>query len=218
LQPYDGRSVSFAIMAHPRRAQWAVDLGRELDCEIIWDKHNDRHETGLRAIKAYDAGATHHCVIQDDAILCKDFKPAVSELIKYPKPLAPVGLYYGAKGVSATRHSSIHSFATSKNAKWIIRKGPVWGPGIIYPRKTVRDLVRFYENSEIQNYDRRVMRFYESINESCWYTIPSLVDHRQEDNASLCAHDRPNRQARLFCGPQSALELRWDGPAVRSKL
>lgn len=211
-----GTSVSFTVMAHPKRKEWAEDLAVQIPATIIWDTKNDRHDTGQRSIESFDASFTHHCVIQDDVILAPNFTETVKNVILYPDESAPISLYYGAKGSRGSQHASAHAFAESKNAAWLIRKGPVWGPGIIYPTSTIPELLRFYRNSAVENYDRRVMRFYQHINQDCWYTIPSLVEHRAEDNPSLCGHDKPNRQARLFAGPQSALEVDWSGPAVRS--
>jgi hypothetical protein len=217
LDSYAGRSVSYTIMAHKKREAWAKELAEQLSCDITWDEKNDRHDTGIRAINAYEKGVTHHCVIQDDAILADNFKENVEELIKYTPEEAPIGLYYGAKGSARSAHVEAHNQATKHDASWLIRKGPIWGPGIIYPVKTIYRLTQFYENSPVQNYDRRVMRFYQSINQNCWYTIPSLVDHRAEDNPSLCGHNKEGRQARVF-GPQSDPSMRWNGTSVRSNV
>jgi len=218
LEPYEGRSVSFTVMAHPKRQEWAEELAVQIPATITWDEKNDRHDTGLRAIKAHGANVTHHCVVQDDAILSPDFRETVEQLVKYPDPESPISLYYGGKGKSSSAHASAHNLAQTNNAKWLIRKGPIWGPAIIYPVATILSLVKFFEKSVVENYDRRVMRYYQSVNKDCWYTIPSLVEHRQEDNPSLCGHDKANRQARVFLGPQSPLNIEWSGPAVRSQL
>ena len=217
LEAHSGRSVSYTIMAHEKRRTWAEKLAEQLSCDITWDQKNDRHDTGMRAIKNY-GNATHHCVIQDDALLADDFKFHVEQLVQYVDDGCPVGLYYGAKGAQNSAHVQAHNEAMSFDARFLIRKGPIWGPGIIYPVSSIPKLEKFYNSSVVQNYDRRVMRFYESIGKPCWYTIPSLVEHRVDDNPSLCGHNKPNRQARLFHGPQSDLELRWKGPAVRSRL
>ena len=211
-------SVSIVVMAHPKRASWAVELGRELDCEIVWDKYNDRHETGLRAIKAHDVNADYHCVVQDDVQLAPDFIAGLREALKYSEPDCPVGLYYGGKGNKNSLHSQAISAATKNGCAWLERKGPIWGPGIVYPVSTIGDLIHFFEESIIENYDRRVMRYYESVGKKCWYTVPSLVEHRQEDNRSLCNHDRPNRQASYFCGPQSALDVDWSGSVLKAAM
>lgn len=208
--------LSFTVMAHEKRKDWALQIAAEIGCDITWDRINDRHDTGLRAIKAYDSGATHHVVVQDDAHLCEDFVRTVEDAVRYAHPFAPIGLYYGGKGGARSAHVFAHNRAVQENANWIIRKGPIWGPGIVYPVATIPDLVKYFSTSAIQNYDRRVMWYYQSVEQDCWYTIPSLVNHRVEDNPSLCGHNLPNRQARLFAGPQASSVLRWDGPAVRS--
>lgn len=213
----DDTSVSFTVMAHPKRKEWAEELARDIGCDITWDQRNDRHDTGLRAIRAHGVNVTHHVVVQDDVHLCQDFRETVEEMVRYADPYAPIGLYYGAKGKASSRHSMAHEAAVSAGAVWLARPGPVWGPGIIYPVATIPDLVKYFSASIVENYDRRVMKYYESVGKSCWYSVPSLVDHRQEGNPSLCGHDRGNRQSRMFIGPQSGLNVEWSGPVLRSQ-
>jgi hypothetical protein len=215
-EPVQGRSVSYTIMAHPKRKEWAEELSEKLSCEITWDEKNDRHDTGFRSILAYNPDATHHCVIQDDSVVHDTFTSIVDEMIKYVPDNAPVGLYYGGKGSSNSAHVRAHKEAEANGACFLVRKGPIWGPGIIYPVSTIPFLKQFYKNSAVENYDRRVMRFYQKIGQDCWYTVPSLVQHRVENNPSLCGHDRGLRQARLFVGPQDGLEVDWSGPIVKA--
>jgi hypothetical protein len=205
-------------MAHPKRGAWAEELAEQIGATVTWDEKNDRHDTGLRAIKAHGPDATHHCVVQDDVVLHKDFRAAVEKLVSFPDPDAPVGLYYGSKGSTQGAHASAHDWAVRKGATWLVRKGPIWGPGIVYPVSTVPNLVEYFEASRVENYDRRVMRFYQSIGQDCWYTVPSLVEHRVDNNPSLCGHNQPGRQARMFLGPRSALEVDWTGPVVRGDM
>jgi hypothetical protein len=207
--------VSFTVMAHEKRKQWAEEIAEQLGCDITWDRRNDRHDTGLRAIKAYDPDATHHVVVQDDVHLCNNFKEVVTNAIRYAHPFAPIGLYHGGKGNAMSAHVRVVSEAEKHGACWIARKGPIWGPGIVYPVATIPDLIKYFSSSIVENYDRRVMKYYQSVGQMCWYTYPSLVDHRQENNPSLCGHDRGNRVARKFLGPQEALEVDWSGPVVK---
>ena len=216
LEPDATRSVSFVVMAHKKRERWAKEIAEQIGCDIVWDQKNDRHDTGYRAIQAYDKNASHHCVIQDDVILGVNFRLNVESLIQYPEERSPIGLYYGGKGRAHSAHASAHNLAMKYHVVWLIRKGPIWGPGIIYPTSTIPDLSLHFRTSAVENYDRRVMRYYQHINKDCWYTIPSMVDHMVEDNPSLCGHNLSNRQARLFAGPQSDSVLRWNGPALRS--
>ena len=213
----ESRKVSFTIMAHPKRGKWAEELAVQIPATITWDEKNDRHDTGLRAIKAHGLNVTHHCVVQDDAMIVPNFKEIVEKLIQYPDPESPISLYYGGKGKTSSLHASAHDLAVKHKAPWLVRKGPIWGPAIIYPVATIPNLVKYFRKSVVENYDRRVMRYYQSIEKDCWYTVPSLVEHRVEDNPSLCGHNQPNRQARMFVGPQSALDVEWSGPMVRSR-
>jgi len=209
--------VSFTVMAHPKRGEWAEELAKQIPATITWEEKNDRHDTGYKAISSYNPDATHHCVVQDDVILAKNFAASVREACKYADPKSPIGLYYGSKGKTSSQHAVAAEKAKKHNASWIVRKGPIWGPAIVYPVFTISSLLKYFESSIVENYDRRVMRYYESVDQMCWYTYPSLVDHRQEGNPSLCGHDRGERAARCFVGPQNPLEVDWSGPVLKAK-
>lgn len=208
--------VSICIMAHPKRKEWAEELAVQIPATIVWDKINDRHDTGLRAIQAYDKDADWHVVVQDDVLLSENFSQLVHDALRYVPTTSPASFYYGGKGKTSSAHARAAIEARNRNACWIIRRGPVWGPAIAYPTKTIPELVSFFRNSAVENYDRRVMRYYQFAGQLCWYTYPSLVEHRQEDNPSLCGHDRPNRSASSFMSPQKALEVDWSGPAIKA--
>jgi hypothetical protein len=224
VQQYPGAaraevSLSVSVMAHSKRAAWVPELVERVGgANVVWDQKNDRHDTGLRAILDYDPKATHHLVIQDDAVVPDDFREGLVRALRYADPESPVGLYYGGKGSSNSAHVKAWLDAESRGASWLVRKGPIWGPGIVYPVSSIPDLNRFYKESSVQNYDRRVMRFYQSRGKLCWYSMPSLVDHRLEGNPSLVGHDsRGERRARSFIGPRSALDVDWSGPVVVSR-
>ncbi len=209
--------LSFAIMAHPKRRDWVDSLEANMPkATVVWDRVNDRHDTGLRSILAYDREATHHVVVQDDSILGLDFAKGLEKALSYVDPGAPVGLYYGAKGSVGSAHAIAVDFAVQNGASWVVRKGPVWGPAIVFPVDTINELVTYFKSSSTPNYDRRVMEFYQSNGVDCWYSVPSMVDHRTDGNASLAGHDwKGPRAARVFSGPQSLLDVGWDGPVVR---
>jgi hypothetical protein len=199
-------------MAHPKRKSRAVKLSESLGVEIVWDLFDDRHETGFRSIWAADPNADWHVVIQDDAVVCNDLLPGLREALRYVPKDAPVGLYHG--GVSGG-HAKAWSEAEDAGVSWLVRKGPVWGVGIVFPVSTILDLLRFYKSSQVVNYDRRCLSFYQSRGVDCWYTVPSLVDHA--NIKSLSGHDLPQkRNARAFLGPQSALSVDWSKPSLRS--
>lgn len=211
-------SLSVAIMAHQKRAEWVPDIARTIggDIEIVWDKFNDRHETGARAMGSFNPDCTHHLVVQDDVILPQDFRAGVENMLKYVPDNVPVSLYFGGSRPLRSETRSLYEEAIRQNAPFIVYRGPFWGPGIILPTSEIPSMLAWYnKNNDIQNYDRRITRYFDSIGRKCWYTMPSLVDHRDEDNKSLVGHGENNgRHASYFIGPRSALDVDWSGPRI----
>lgn len=198
--------ISVAIMAHRKREQWVPELQDQLgDCEVVWDRHNDRHETGLRSILAYDPKASHHMVVQDDAILCRDLRAGVEQLIEFTDN-HPVALYMGNVGPQA---AALRAMVNSTTPRFVAGEGPHWGVAIALPTAHIPDLAAWYEKQDIPNYDRRISRWYSKEKIECWYTAPSLVQHRK-DNPSLVQGRNGGRQAVWFIGEdESALDLEW---------
>ncbi|MFF2353299.1 NAD-dependent epimerase/dehydratase family protein [Kitasatospora sp. NPDC058115] len=76
----DAVHLSGAVMTHPRRAELARELierCRPEELDLVLDPEPDGPPTGLRtAVRAWSsvpAGATHHLVLQDDAVLTPGF-------------------------------------------------------------------------------------------------------------------------------------------------
>lgn len=211
----DDVKVSFTVMAHKKRKDWAEQVAGDIGCDITWDRINDRHDTGVRAIEAFDPDADWHVVVQDDVQLAPDFADGVREALKWVPAGVPVSFYHGGN-LKTSGHSQAFDLARQSGVCWLERKGPVWGPAIAYPTDNILALTDYFRGSVVQNYDRRVMNFYQSQGILCWYSVPSLVDHKQEENPSLCGHDdRGLRVAREFVGPRSALSVDWSKPVLK---
>lgn len=210
----DEATFSYAIMAHRKREKWVPYLQERMpEAEVVWDRHNDRHETGLRSILSYDKSADYHLVVQDDVILSEDFLEGLAKAVLYVPDGHPLGLYHGRTG---KQNNFAYNRGIKEGASWVAASGPVWGPAIVYPTAGIPDLVGYYRSiPHVQNYDRRVARYYGSAGKQCFYPVPSLVEHRTEDNPSLASPDRTAaRSALRYVGPQSALSVDWSGPVV----
>jgi hypothetical protein len=206
--------ISVAIMAHPRRASWVPQLEEQIggNVQVVWDERNDRWDTGRRSLLAYHEDATHHVVIQDDALVCRDLLAGLRQIAAQAGN-RPVGLYTGnlrpshhlvAANLAAARHSG---------TPWWEGEGPWWGVGIMLPTVDIPKVVAWGDSKpQIANYDMRISRWYLSQNRPCWYTVPSLVEHRHGDgNPSLVpGRTATNRCARWFIGEdRSALDIDW---------
>jgi hypothetical protein len=211
-------SLSAVVMAHPKRAHFVDQLLETVgDIPVIWDEREDRWDTGRRALLAFDPAASHHLVIQDDAIPCRDL-PAGALAAGRAAGERPVCLYVGrGRPHRHTVARAVKRVRAQGSPPWLAMEGPWWGVGIVLPTSQIPELVRWGDANAFPNYDRRITRWYGQAGIDCWYTLPSLVDHRPVDeNPSLIAGRTGNRRAHWFIGTEaSALDVDWEaGPPV----
>lgn len=208
--------ISVAVMAHPSRAHWVPGLldSLDADAQVVWDQGwNDRHVTGLHALRAYDPEASHHLVVQDDAIVCRDLVAGVARAVETSGE-HPLALYLGGSG---PYQSLVKGRLEAVSGPWLAMEGPWWGVAVVVPTAHIDELTAFYETSDIENYDRRMARWYRTQGIDCWYTVPCLVDHRVEDNPSLTGRTGRQRRAVQFVGRDaSALDLDYSQPPARA--
>lgn len=202
-------SLSVAVMAHPDRAGWARRLAADLgDVPIVWDRGAGIWDTGRRALLAYDPDASHHLVVQDDAVICRDLLAGLEAALPHVGPRSPVGLYIRAGGLEdGTRR------ATESGASWMVGVGaPLWGVASAHPTATIPDLVAAGDEMDNRSrYDLQTGSFYRRATIPVWYTWPSLVDHRHE--AASLLGNRDGRHAQRFIGADaSALSVDWSTP------
>lgn len=205
--------LSVAVMAHPKRKQWIPglleDLGRGT---VVWDRKNDRWDTGRRSLLAFDPQATHHLVIQDDAVVSRDLVPAVEEALRYSGQ-HPVSLYVGKRRPNTHLVVEMVAQAQKRGHSWIYMRGPLWGPAIVLPVADIPHVVAWGDaHPEIPNYDLRIADYYSQHRVDCLYTVPSLVDHRDTpENPSLVpGRTASGRVAHTFIGAsRSGLEIDW---------
>lgn len=204
-------SLSVAVMGHPARQRFIDDLMPQLPgATLVLDTKNDRHDTGRRALLA-GGRAGHHLVVQDDAILCRDFL-AGARLVAKAAGVRPVSLYTGNVRPHQHRVAPAVAQARRDGIPWLEMEGPWWGVAIILPTADIPELVQWYdERTGVANYDRRISRWYVSQGIKCLYTVPSLVDHRPvAENPSLVEARSGDRRAHYFIGGgDSPLEIDW---------
>ena len=213
--------LSVAIMAHKKREEWVPDLESQLPgVTTVWDKKNDRWDTGARSLVAHNGKSEWHMVVQDDALLPPDFYEGVKKMLRSAPPEHPVGLYYGRVRPRAIDTENLTAKAKKEKASFIVHNGPWWGVGIVIPTAHTKDIVNWGDkNPQIPNYDRRISRWYGQMDIPCYYTVPSLIEHRTENNPSLVpGRTGQNRRAWEFLGPRSALDIEWNGPIVKGAL
>lgn len=210
-------SISAAVMAHPSRTEWAEALGKTLGCSVVYDRGQGLWDTARRALQAFDPAASHHLVVQDDAIMTADL---LSELGFAAAVCGnhPIALYVGGAGGHAPDVTKAFDEAVRCGASWVRAPGPWWAVGVAHPVALLPEVLRIADTLDIKADDARLTAAYQTLGTDCWYTVPCLVDHR--DGPSIVREGKTaTRKARLFA--ESAKQFDWYGqvilPGVRSR-
>lgn len=215
-------NLSIAIMAHRKRERHIPYLLERLPegTPVIWDQHNDRWDTGRRSMLAYGADATHHLVIQDDAILCRDLAEGLERALTF-MPSNPISLYTGKVRPNHAYVANMVAQAQRTGRHWISMQGPWWGVGVCVPVEHIGPMIAFGDQRpDIANYDLRMSRYFDAIELECLYTVPSLVTHRVgPDEPSLVpgrGHGASRTAFRFIGEDASASSVEWGGDTVRA--
>jgi hypothetical protein len=207
--------LSAAVMAHPSRAEMVEELCAALDRKVpvVWDQRSDRWDTGRRSLLAYDPAATHHLVVQDDAVVCRDLIGGLERALDFVPEGHPVSCYVGRVRPYAQRVEQAVRRA-GRVCSWIVMRDLFWGVAVVVPTHLIDELVRAQDRAiHIAEYDRRISRWFISRGTPTWYCWPSIVSHRV--GPSLVGHGDA-RQAHRFVGTDvSAADLDWSRPALR---
>lgn len=197
--------VSVAVMAHPARAEWAETLAAKLDCPIVWDQIGSAWDTGRRALLTADPAASHHVVIQDDAIVCEDLAAALEQAVVHAGQ-RPIGLYLGSR--PHHRRVALSTKAADKRGRsWIAITGAtIAGVASAHPIAMIERLAD-YDHRGSQSWDSRYSAFYRELGITPWFTWPSLADHRP--GRSLLNHPRDRTAVRFIGENVSALGIDW---------
>ncbi len=212
--------ISAAIMAHPARGDAVAELSAILDAPIIWDDEGPPSGSGDRVWRTarrvwqagIEGGADYHVLIQDDAIPCDDFLPALATALDHVSHLALVSPYLGRGSRIPLRWGQMARRADDIGASWVRSLKLMWGVCLAAPVSVLPEMIEWCDRKAGMPDDMRVGRWFERAGLEVWYTWPSLVDH-DSGTPSLTKHRAADRvAARHHQG--SALDLDWSGPVV----
>jgi hypothetical protein len=200
--------VSVAVMAHPRRAALVHELTDSLDrpIEVVWDQRDSAWDTARRAWEAYDPSATHHLVLEDDAIACRDLVAGLELALTHVPAQAPVSLYVGTLRPDGRRVAAATARANTAGSAWIVMPDIKWGVAIAAPTPVIPEMLA---HADGHVYDWNLRSYFAAQRWPVWCTWPSLVDHR--DAPGIVRHQVPPsgpRHAHRFLSG-SALDVDW---------
>jgi len=207
--------LSVAIMAHPKRKDRVPEILRRLgphtETHVSWDPESK----GIlfNAIEAWGSmptHATHHLVLADDAVLCRDFYVGAVRAIRH-RPQDTIQFYANEMAIEAAR---------AKGRAWARASSGLWGLAICLERRVVQALMPLFQ-AELKasatpkklHDDKIITDFHKRVKKTMWSTVPSLAEHGCPED-SLLGHKNNTHlgqgRARWFVGEdQSALEIDW---------
>lgn len=210
--------LSAAIMAHRKRQAEAESVQAALDrpVEIIYDVKPkpskslaQRWANGVRCWEAYDPAADWHMVIQDDALVCEDLMAGLEAALDVLGPEGLLSAYTGTGRPDQLHVRKALRHANDKGHSWMCTKSLCWGVAIIAPTATIPEMLDWCSKPPRtrMTYDMRIGQYYRDVlGWRTWYTVPSLVDHR--DGPSLVGHGGTKRVAHQMV-QGSALDVDW---------
>jgi hypothetical protein len=151
--------------------------------------------------------ATHHVLMQDDAVLCKDFLPGLKAALAEVPP-AVVSLF--------TIHKAVQQ-ARERGDSWIEQPDDMWGVAVVLPSAWVTEFVRWTDANVPAGYlhdERRVSLWMMEHKRLCLSPVPSLVEHGGAVRSTL-GHNDARCVASWFIGQEaSALNVDWSRGAL----
>jgi len=213
--------LSAVIMAHRTRQTEAEELQASLDrpVDIIYDKvptpsadPAQRWANATRCWEAADPDADWHLVIQDDAIAAPDLLAGLEKALDVLGTEGLMSAYTGTgKPHQGHVRTALHN-AHNKGHAWMSTRSLCWGVAIIAPVHTIPGMLRWCgrpARSTRVNYDMSLGQYYrDTLGWRTWYTVPSLVDHR--DGPSLVGHGATGVERRAHAmHTDSALLIDW---------
>lgn len=175
-------SFSIAIMAHEKRADWFPYLREKLgDVPFLVDRGRpgDAENLGLwgncrRAWLAYDRGAEWHFVLQEDSILCADFRNQLTNLLENVREQDVVlSLYAGSRYRTLVE-------AAMRNGDPCVIGNSIYNENALGMRtKHIEAMVDFCDRRNAET-DRYIQGYARSNGLKIYTPVPSLINHRPD--------------------------------------
>jgi hypothetical protein len=176
--------ISLAVMYHPSRIAHARALAAQcapLRPQLVADPDPTGVPSPLRTAKAAWAAvrpdATHHLVLQDDAVLARDFLTHL-EAVVARRPTHGLALYVNR---GSLRNGYLVRRAAASGARWSRLSSSEYTPtlGFVLPAQDARELASYLRTvpDEFRDDDEVVTLFCRERGLPVAATVPSLIEH-----------------------------------------
>lgn len=193
--------LSIAVMAHPSRERFFPYLKEKLGDDVPFSV--DKNSEGVwsnskKAWNLYDREAVFHAVIQDDAIVCENFRERAEEAVtnairKFGGDVAG-SFYFGNRGTlrEVAKAGLERGYCTMGRTPWAV--------AIFLPTYLIPEMIEFCDQMAEPQDDVRIGKFIKSKGMRVYFPMPSLIDHRSalEGVDSLVGDSGQGRKAFKF--------------------
>lgn len=210
-------ALSVSVSHHPSRSERLAPLLEALGHShggrprvVVDDRGEPPSLVGLRYTFLQSAvplpGATHHLVLQDDAVLCRDFVMTLGRALA-ARPQHAVAPYSNRQACHRARE---------KQLPWAELFGEIWGIAVALPALWWWEFLAFQRDAFLPearfSSDGQLRVWLAFRGRSTWATVPSLLDHAA--GPSLIGHNaKPSRAAWALTPDLSGLGIDWQRTA-----
>lgn len=192
--------LSIAVMAHPSREKFFPYLKEKLG-DVPFSIDHDSAGVWPNAKKAwsmFDPGALYHLVVQDDAIVCENFREraeeAIIDAIRKNGSRVAISFYFGNRG---TFH---HIAEQGLERGYCMMARTPWAVAICLPSNLIPEMLAEAETMAQPQDDVRIGKFLKARKIRVYFPMPSLIDHRTaaDGTESLVGDSGQGRKAFKF--------------------
>lgn len=154
-------------------------------------------------------------VLEDDAIPVEDFNNQLDQALNVA-PCPIVSLYLGTSRPIEYQHRIARALdrAARENANWLVGKRLLHAVGVAMPTESIPSLLAFLEEAPHRvAIDEAITHWVAFKKLQVCYTLPSLVDHR--DDATLFIHPDGQPRTRPRKAHRFGARTCWDATSVR---
>jgi len=196
-------SKRYVVVAHGSRVDMATSLANQLDAAMSIDTgdlgSNGNHDLAWRM--ASEGKQEWSAVVEDDVLLVDNFHGHVEDALNHIPSPGILSLYAGYPRPAKDRVKKAIDAAVSEGKSFIRHNSLLWGLAVIMPSRLVPSMLDMVSRANHLEYDQRFTYWTTRKRIPVYYTVPSLVEHR--DEPSLIWNDRPPRKAWVFGQPES---------------
>lgn len=207
--PSDGWRVETLLHTQEHMGS-EIEQGTEIaGIDIIYDAE----QTGVwpTVKRAWQAGlshpqATHHLILADDVIPCRDFLAGIKQIITQ-KPEECICLF--------SMRPKVVEQVRARDEHWYTCPNNVYGSAVLMPTSWIASFLAWCEQhipEDFKHDDSRLSLYLMQKKKMIWTTVPSLVHHA--GNGKSLLGTRIARQEIDWLGDTSTLSIDWTKGAL----